>query len=56
MCSFSVSSQKKKPYHTNLGLFRFIAGFGVYVTDHMLEGVVQYCEGEVSHDAFSCNQ
>lgn len=55
LCVHSWSLGNNLSYHTNLGIFRFIAGFGVYVTDHMLEGVVQHCKGEVSCDAFSCN-
>lgn len=54
-CVHSWSPRNNLSYHTNLGLFRFIAGFGVCVTDQMLEGVVQHCKREVSHDAFSCN-
>lgn len=55
LCVHSWSLRNNLSYHTNLGLFRFIAGFGVYSTDQMLEGVVQQCKGEVSRDAFSCN-
>lgn len=55
LCVHSWSLRNNLSYHANLGLFRFIAGFGVYVTDQMLEGVVQHCKGEVSRDSFSCN-